>query len=69
MGKARSLFGLLAQLDWKEILRYAIESRKSSWADNPVREWRNAGDTVFCALLEALRKKGVDPYAACTFEA
>jgi predicted metal-dependent peptidase len=54
-----SLTEILAKLDWQAILRKAIESRPTSWGDNPVREWRNAGDTVYCALMAELKRRGV----------
>ena len=58
------LVALLARLDWREVLRYAIESRPTSWSEKPVVEWRNAGDTIFCGVMNALREFGVDPYEA-----
>ena len=57
-GRSKSLTQILAELDWKEILREAIQLRSSSWADRPVVEYRNAGDTIYCALMMELRKRG-----------
>jgi len=62
-GKRCSLSEVLYRLDWIEILREAIEMRRSSWGDRPVVEWRNASDEVCFALLRALEKAGVDVYA------
>ena len=53
-----SLTEILAKMDWKKILKEAVESRPSSWSSRPVVEWRNASDTVFCALMNELRRKG-----------
>ncbi|RLE67050.1 MAG: hypothetical protein DRJ38_00320 [Thermoprotei archaeon] len=58
------LIELLARLDWRMILRDAIERRPSSWSERPVIEWRNAGDCIYCAVVEALRDAGIDPYKA-----
>ena len=57
-----TLIGVLARLDWKEILRKSIERRKTSWSEQPVIEWRNASDCVYCSVVEALREAGFDPY-------
>lgn len=54
----------LAKLDWIKILKDAIESRPTSWGTDIVREWRNAGDEVYSALITALEEKGLVP----TFE-
>jgi len=59
-----SLVSLLARLDWRLILMDAVKSRPTSWSERPVTEWRNAGDCIFCALMDALRNFGVDPYEA-----
>lgn len=58
----RSLFGLLARLDWIKILRNAIDSRSSSWSQKPVVEWRNAGDTLFSAVISELERKKIDTF-------
>lgn len=60
--RQRTLFGTLARLDWSKILRNAIENRRSSWGNDVVREWRNASDEIFGALMQALREKEIDPY-------
>lgn len=52
---------VLRDLDWIKILKSAIEMRTSSWGDHPVREWRNAGDCVLFAVLQALREKEMVP--------
>ncbi|RLG93767.1 hypothetical protein DRO29_07290 [Candidatus Bathyarchaeota archaeon] len=57
-----SLFSLLAFLDWRQILKLAIKIRPTSWSESPVIEWRNAGDTIFSALINVLEQHGVDPY-------
>jgi hypothetical protein len=54
----KTLLEILAPIDWRNILINAIKSRPSSWGENPVREWRNAGDTIYCALISELRKRG-----------
>lgn len=53
-----TLTQILSNIDWLNILIGAVNNRKSSWGDNPVREWRNAGDTIYCALINELRKRG-----------
>lgn len=58
---ARTLTQILSELDWKTILKNAVESRPTSWASKPVVEWRNAGDTIYCALMRELRKRGYVP--------
>ncbi len=37
----------LAQLDWIMILHNAIESRPTSWREDPVYEYRNASDEIW----------------------
>ena len=49
----------LYKLNWIKILNDAINDRKTSWSERPVREWRNAGDTVCFALIHALEDKGL----------
>lgn len=49
----------LALLDWIAILARAIESRPTSWGQDPVIEWRNASDEVCGALMQALEAKGL----------
>jgi hypothetical protein len=58
MRKKKTLRQILSEIDWKLVLKNAIENRPTSWGDNPVREWRNAGDTIYCALMNELRKRG-----------
>ena len=50
---------VLYRLDWIKILSEAIEGRKSSWGESPVREWRNASDEVNCAVVNALEQAGL----------
>jgi hypothetical protein len=59
----KTLTQILGELDWMKILKNAINSRPSSWSDKPVLEWRNAGDTVFCALVNELRERGYGSYS------
>lgn len=47
----------LARLDWILILDSAIKGRKTSWNENPVREWRNASDEIYGAVVLALKNK------------
>jgi len=60
----KSLVSLLANLDWKKILHHAINEGvfNSAWNKNPVREWRNASDSIYCSILFHLRETGIDPY-------
>lgn len=60
----KSLAGLLANLDWKKILYHAVNEGilSSAWNENPVREWRNASDSIYCSILSHLREMGIDPY-------
>lgn len=58
MQKGKTLTEILAELDWRYILKNAIKLRQSSWSQNPVIEWRNAGDTIYCALINELRTRG-----------
>jgi hypothetical protein len=58
MSKKETLRQILSKIDWKLVLKNAIERRPTSWGDKPVREWRNAGDSVYCALMDELRKRG-----------
>ena len=51
----------LYNLDWIQILNDAIKSRPTSWAENPVIEWRNASDEICGAVCTALVMKGVMP--------
>lgn len=51
----------LYRLDWIKILNDAITSRKTSWSQDPVIEWRNAGDTICFAVCKALEEKGIIP--------
>jgi len=57
-----SLIELLSQLDWISILDHAINKGifTSAWNKSPVNEWRNAGDSIFCAIIYQLEKKGID---------
>jgi len=49
----------LGRLNWKRILRNAIEGRRSSWGPDPiVYEWRNAADEVFSAVVRELAEQG-----------
>jgi len=50
---------ILHNLSWFDIMRRAIEHRKTSWSENPIFEWRNATDEVCMAVLNALEDKGV----------
>lgn len=45
----------LMRLDWIKILNEAIKMRKSSWNEDPVREWRNASDEICGAVLRAMK--------------
>lgn len=48
------------QLDWKQILYKAIQSRPTSWrVKNPVAEYRNAGDCIAQQFIVAMREKGL----------
>lgn len=49
----------LYALDWIKILDDAIKSRKTSWCDPAVREWRNASDEILFALIHALEDRGL----------
>ena len=51
--------GDLYGLDWIKILRYAVDNRRSSWGEYPVREWRNAGDEVCLAVIKEMEEKGL----------
>ena len=53
-----TLTQILANIDWRTILINAIKSRPSSWGDIHIIEWKNAGDTIYCALIDELRKRG-----------
>jgi len=53
-----TLTELLSKIEWRNILMNAIKSRQTSWGQSPVREWRNAGDTIYCALINELRRMG-----------
>jgi len=55
----RLLSSELYKLDWIKILDDAIEARPESWSDDPVNEWRNAGDTLHYALRKALKEKNI----------
>jgi len=59
-----SLAALLAELDWIKILDYAVNKSvfHSAWHKNPIVEWRNAGDSIYTATLQALRDVGIDAY-------
>lgn len=46
----------LDDLNWIDILHKAIQNRKTSWNDNPVWEWRNAGDEILFAVKAAFEK-------------
>jgi len=60
----KSLAGLLANLDWKKILYHAVNEGvlSSAWSEKPVREWRNAADSIYCSILFHLREMEIDPY-------
>ncbi len=62
--KTISIAGLLGRLDWIEILDYAINKSilSTAWNKNPVKEWRNAGDSIYLAILNQLRQQGINPY-------
>lgn len=51
----------LYKLNWINILNEAIKSRPTSWSETPVREWRNAGDTICSSLIRALEEKKLIP--------
>lgn len=44
----------LYKLDWIQILNEAINSRPTSWAKDPVIEWRNASDQICSSTVTAL---------------
>ena len=44
-------------LDWSKILYNAIQSRKLSWNENPVKEWRNASDEVCGEFIKILKQQ------------
>ena len=46
----------LDKLDGIKILNQAIENRKTSWNNNPVAEWRNAGDEILFAVKKAFEE-------------
>ena len=50
---------VLYRLNWVSIMNEAVKLRPGSWADYPVREWRNASDCVSAALIFALEKKKI----------
>ena len=50
---------VLYSLDWSKILKDAIDRRKTSWNENPVKEWRNASDEIGTSVFFALQDKGV----------
>jgi len=58
----KSISQILYEVEWREVLREAIKIRPASWCDNPVREWRNEGDTIMCAIMMKLKEKGVIKY-------
>ncbi len=49
----------IARLDWIKILSEATKSRPTSWGKDVVREWRNASDEVWGALMRACYKAGI----------
>jgi len=49
----------LYDLDWKKILRNAIDNRPTSWCTMPVREWRNASDELCLAVIRDMEEKGL----------
>lgn len=51
----------MARMNWPKILNAAIEGRRTSWGDEPVREWRNAGDEVFMAVINAMEQANIIP--------
>lgn len=55
----------LQKLDWIKVLDMAIKMRPTSWGDNPVWEWRNAGDTILWSLMAIAKEQGLfyDPYS------
>lgn len=59
--KEKTLTQILSEIDWRKILWKAIELRPTSWADHPFTELRNAGDTIYSALMIELREKGYVP--------
>lgn len=54
----------MAKLDWIKILDRAIKSRSTSWGADVVREWRNAGDTLWSSVIQAMRDAKIinDPW-------
>jgi len=55
--KVEELREIIGRLDWIKIMDKAIKSRPTSWDDNPIREWRNASDCVYWAVMDALEKE------------
>ena len=57
-----SLIDLLTILDWSKILYHAVNKGifTSAWNKNAVREWRNAGDSIYLAVLNELEEIGID---------
>ena len=61
--KPEKLREILHNLNWLEILKRAVEHRKTSWNfqghGHPVVEWRNASDEVCMAVINALEDKQI----------
>ena len=51
----------MAKLNWILILKAATDGRRTSWAENPVVEWRNASDEVYMAVINAMERAGILP--------
>lgn len=51
--------GLIHNLNWSKILHSAIESRKTSWKEDPVYEWRNASDEICMAFFREMEDQGI----------
>lgn len=49
----------IGRLDWIKILDEAIKARRTSWGTDVVREWRNASDEVYSALMAHATKAGI----------
>ena len=46
----------LYKLNWIKILKGAIDNRRSSWSEFPVKEWRNASDEIRLAVIKAMEE-------------
>jgi len=50
------LYCFLYNLNYAELVDYIIKRRPSAFSDNPIMEWRNAGECVVGEIVEQLKK-------------